>query len=436
MRPPLRHRLTGAQWLRIDVAVAVAAFGAAVFRVDLPRAVAAASAPPWAPALVLVAFGTLPFAARRWLPLPVLAVLAVSAAALAGLGRSPLSLDVTVGIAAYTVAARAPRPVAVSMLVAVEAVLCAGVGVALARDVAGAYAAALPLVAGALWFAGDSVSYRRQYDEAVAAEQERRLLADQERARQAVREERVRIAREIHDVVAHSLTVMTVQAGVARRVVQRPAEARGVLESIETTGRFAQGELRLILGLLRDDEQEEPGLSPAPGLAALPALAEEAKGAGVPVELHVSGSKPVLSPALELSLYQVIQEALTNTVKPAAAGPDGPLRELVAALTTPVRSGIILTRRQLAAGAASAGVGHRIGERRYTLRAMLEQDPSATLTWVSSQARRWERRHASQAAGDAVSRWWTARAARTALFLRTSAADARDRASTPARAGR
>ncbi len=307
MRPPLRRRLTEAQWLRIDVAVAAAAFATAVFRVDLPRAVAAASAPPWAAVLVLIAFGTLPFAARRRLPLPVLAVLAVSAAALIGLGRSPLSLDVTVGIAAYTAAARVPRPLAVAALVAVEAALCAGVGVALARDVAGAYAAAMPLVAGVLWFAGVSVSYRRQYDEAVAAERERRLLADQERASQAVREERVRIAREIHDVVAHSLTVMTVQAGVARRVVQRPAEASGVLESIETTGRVAQGELRLILGLLRDDEQEEPGLAPAPDLAALPALAEEVRAAGIPVELHVSGSKPALSPALELSLYRVIQ---------------------------------------------------------------------------------------------------------------------------------
>jgi hypothetical protein len=89
-----------------------------------------------------------------------------------------------------------------------------------------------------------------------------------------------------------------------------------------------------------------------------------------------------------------------------------------------VRSGIILTRRRLAAGAGQAGVGHRIGERRYTLRAMLEQDPAATLTWLSRETRRWERRHAAWAAGDPASRWWTARAARTARFLRDSAARA------------
>jgi hypothetical protein len=97
---------------------------------------------------------------------------------------------------------------------------------------------------------------------------------------------------------------MTVQAGVGRRVAQRPAEVSGVLESIETTGRVAQGELLLLLGLLRDEEQEEPGLSPAPGLAALPALAQDVRAAGVPVALHVFGSKPALSPALELSLYR------------------------------------------------------------------------------------------------------------------------------------
>jgi TorA maturation chaperone TorD len=117
------------------------------------------------------------------------------------------------------------------------------------------------------------------------------------------------------------------------------------------------------------------------------------------------------------------QLPLSLRAAPAAAGPDGPLRDLVAALATPVRSGIILTRRRLAIGAAKAGVGHRIGERRYTLRAMLEQDPPATLTWLSHEARRWERRHADWA-GDPASRWWAARAARTARFLRDSAARA------------
>jgi signal transduction histidine kinase len=321
MRPPLRHRLTTAQWQRIEVAVAVAAFAAGVFKVDLPRAASGLPALPGVAAVALVGLGTLPFAARRQLPVATLVVLAAAGAVLAGLGRSPLSLDVTVGIAAYAVATRGRRRTAVTALVAVEAMLWTGTGFAIGHGVAGSYATSLAFVTGALWFAGDSERYRRQYDRAVAAGQERLRQEDLARARQAIREERVRIAREIHDVVAHSLTVMTVQAGVARRVVQSPAQASGVLESIETTGRVAQGELRLILGLLRDDEQEEPGLSPAPDLAALPALAEEVRGAGIPVELNVEGSKPALSPALELSLYRVIQEALTNTVKHAGRAP-------------------------------------------------------------------------------------------------------------------
>jgi signal transduction histidine kinase len=223
---------------------------------------------------------------------------------------------VTLGIAACTVALRGPRRVSVPALVAAEVVLCAGAAVAVGRDVAGAYVTVAVLLTGAGWFAGESERYRRQYDQAVAAEADLQRRTEREWSRLAVREERVRIAREIHDVVAHSLTVMTVQAGVARRV--QAQEAGAVLESIETTGRIAQGELRLILGLLREDDQEEPGLAPAPTLNGLPALVEEARAAGVPAELHVSGTRPAISPALELSLYRVIQEALTNTVKHAA----------------------------------------------------------------------------------------------------------------------
>jgi signal transduction histidine kinase len=240
----------------------------------------------------------------------------VAAATLSGLGRSPLPVAVTLGASACTVAIRGPRHVAVPALVAAEVVLCAGAAVAIGRDVAGAYVTVAVLLTGAGWFAGESERYRRQYDRAVAVEADRRRRTELEGSRLAVREERVRIAREIHDVVAHSLTVMTVQAGVARRV--RPQEAGAVLESIETTGRVAQGELRLILGLLREDDQEEPGLAPAPTLNGLPVLVEDARAAGVAAELRVSGTRPVVSPALELSLYRVIQEALTNTAKHAA----------------------------------------------------------------------------------------------------------------------
>lgn len=101
---------------------------------------------------------------------------------------------------------------------------------------------------------------------------------------------------------------------------------------------------------------------------------------------------------------------------PARLGPEGSLRDLVDALTTPIVSGIILTRRRLAAGAGQANVGHRIGERRFTLRAMIEQDPAATLTWLESEARRWHARHAARP--DPISQWWADRAGHTATLLR------------------
>ena len=128
----------------------------------------------------------------------------------------------------------------------------------------------------------------------------------------------MRIARELHDVVAHTLAVMTVQAGVGRRLAAKhPEEASSALESIETIGRTAQDELRVVLGLLRDEEAGAAVLAPAPRLADLSELVENVRASGTPVELRMSGTDQRLSPALELSIYRVVQEALTNVVKHA-----------------------------------------------------------------------------------------------------------------------
>ncbi|HEY3733384.1 MAG TPA: molecular chaperone TorD family protein [Streptosporangiaceae bacterium] len=112
---------------------------------------------------------------------------------------------------------------------------------------------------------------------------------------------------------------------------------------------------------------------------------------------------------------------------PDGASPDGRLGDLVDAVVAPVRSGMILTRRRLALGAGQARVGHRIGERRFALRAMLEQDPAATLGWLGAEAHRWELRHAGRGGtgaagtGDPAAAWWTARAAHTARLLTAAA---------------
>jgi TorA maturation chaperone TorD len=97
--------------------------------------------------------------------------------------------------------------------------------------------------------------------------------------------------------------------------------------------------------------------------------------------------------------------------------PEAELREMTGALTIPVRSGMILTRHRVALGARLAGVGHRIGERRFTVQAMIEQDPRATLAWLAAEAFRWQRRHLSLGAGDAATQWWADRAGRTGQVL-------------------
>jgi signal transduction histidine kinase len=238
--------------------------------------------------------------------------------AMAG-GMAPLALCAMLGIASYLAASRLRRRVSIPAVAASAAAL-GGVLAYAAVTVRGAPAADavegfLPLAAG--WFIGDSVAARRRYVAGLAEQAERERAAEAERARQQVREERVRIARELHDVVAHTLAVMTVQAGVGRRLMaKRPHEAGAALESIEQIGRTAQDELRVVLGLLRD-EHAAAALVPAPRLADLKELADTVRASGTPVELRTSGADRQLSPALELTLYRVVQEALTNVVRHA-----------------------------------------------------------------------------------------------------------------------
>jgi signal transduction histidine kinase len=157
-------------------------------------------------------------------------------------------------------------------------------------------------------------------ERAVRSERER-----EERERVAVAEERRRIARDLHDVVAHGVGVMTVQAGAARLLLEDdPARARGPLLAVEQAGREALGELRRLLGILRRDEGE-PALRPQPGLGDLEELVAQARRGGLPVELAVQGTPAPLPAGVDLAAYRIVQEALTNTRKHA-----GPARASVA----------------------------------------------------------------------------------------------------------
>ncbi len=188
------------------------------------------------------------------------------------------------------------------------------------------------VVLTAAWMIGYAVRQQRAYTAGLREQAERRAREQVAQARRAISEERLRIARELHDVVAHSMSLIAVQAGVANYVVgSRPEEAARALASIEETSRGALREMRTLLGVLRADgnavahrpaeARRGPGeaeLLPAPGLADLDRLVMRSAEAGVRVDLEVLGERQELSAGLDLAAYRVIQEAVTNVIKHAA----------------------------------------------------------------------------------------------------------------------
>jgi signal transduction histidine kinase len=146
---------------------------------------------------------------------------------------------------------------------------------------------------------------------------EERATRTEEKARRAVEDERGRITRELHDVLAHSVSVMTVQSSAVRRLLLPEQEReRQALLTVEETGRQALAEMRRLVGIMRDEE-EVPALAPQPGLGTLPSLVEQVRQSGLPVELNVEGEPVRLPAGVDLSAYRIVQEALTNALKHA-----------------------------------------------------------------------------------------------------------------------
>ena len=176
----------------------------------------------------------------------------------------------------------------------------------------------------AVWVFGDSRRVRRLHLEVAEERAARAERERDERARSAVQEERTRIAREMHDIVAHSVSVMVVQAGAARRMVTRdPAAAMVAAGEAEETGRAALRDMRRVIGVLRadgDDVADEPraaALEPQPGLGDVPTLVTTCRDAGLDVRVRTDGEVRPLPSGVELAAYRIIQEALTNTMKHA-----------------------------------------------------------------------------------------------------------------------
>jgi signal transduction histidine kinase len=171
--------------------------------------------------------------------------------------------------------------------------------------------AGLPgLVQLTVWIAADGVRRRHAYS---ASLRERSL-------REALSGQRLQIARELHDIVSDAMSVVAVQAGVGSHLIAtRPEEAAKSLRAIESTARAALSETRSLLSVIRDDDYDLASRSPAPGIGDLQALVQRVSGAGQPVTLRVEGQPRPLPQSLELSLYRVVQEALTNVVRHAGS---------------------------------------------------------------------------------------------------------------------
>ncbi|MET7689224.1 sensor histidine kinase [Streptomyces sp. NPDC005483] len=280
--------------------------------------------PPTAVAyfVALVSCAVLPV--RHRAPLTAMAVTTASGvlAPFLGLLLSPLiAVPAVITAYSYALTARTERRAASAVALISVALLVASTplfGALSWKDASRVGAvAAFPLVAGVL---GHSVQNRRAY---LAAMEERALRAEQSRdseARRRVAEERVRIARELHDLVAHQITLANAQATVAAHLFDtRPEQTRKSLEELVETTSDALDDLRATVGLLRQSGDAEPA-EPAPGLSRLPTLLASFRRAGLEVTVHQEGTARPLPPGVDLTAYRIVQEALTNVTKHAGTG--------------------------------------------------------------------------------------------------------------------
>jgi signal transduction histidine kinase len=319
--------------------------------------------PIGAVALLLVQSTALTFR-RRW-PMAVYAIVGTGTIVYSWLGYSSNVAGLGVLIAIYTVAAHLPLREAVvaggiyvvGMFLSLQGI--SQTGGAFSQQFLGIFLFNL-LALSLAWTVGVTLRTRRAYVVSLEARADLLEREREENARLAVALERGRIARELHDVVAHSVSVVVVQASAAERLIDAdPAGAREAMRNVASVGREALGEMRRVLDVLREPEAGG-GLEPQPGIDELQALARRMGDAGLPVELSVQGVERPLSPSTALSVYRIVQESLTNTLR--HAGPARArvmLRYLPDALEVRVSdNGAGIRRVEGSPSAVSEGEGH------------------------------------------------------------------------------
>lgn len=274
---------------------------------------------PWL-VVALVLLQTLPLIVRRRWPLHVLAVTASAEALtllLLPLNGGPTNLGLAVAL--YTVASRVERRVSLRLAILIACVnaLILLISAALGRPNSWPALFITTAFVFASWSLGDNVRTRRAY---LAGLEERARRLEQEKVeniRRAAQDERTRIARELHDVVAHHVSAIAVQAGAGAEIVEGdPQRAREVLRFIQETSREALAEMRAMLNVLHSDGPDGER-TPQPTLAQIERLINQSRAAGLSVTLQVEGAPQPLPEALDVSAYRIAQEALTNTLKHA-----------------------------------------------------------------------------------------------------------------------
>ncbi|HEY8737123.1 MAG TPA: sensor histidine kinase [Candidatus Dormibacteraeota bacterium] len=269
---------------------------------------------------VLILVQTIPLLWRRQLPSTVLLLVAGAFGAKVLFGLNPGAASIGLLVAMYSVAAYAGARRVVFLVIAALGFLAGFVAFGVTGNPRAIAITVPSLFFAAAWLIGDYLRTRRAY---VAQLEERasRLERDRDQDRRlAADEERARIARELHDVVAHDVSVIAIQAGAARTVqASKPEAATQALALIETTARETLIELNRLLGVLRSTNGATPDRRPQPGMGELAGLVEELRAAGLEVDARVEGEARPLPPAVDLSAYRIVQEATTNVLKHARA---------------------------------------------------------------------------------------------------------------------